>query len=1297
MATLALLCALAGVLAFACAPAQAKTVHVFAGSFGSEGTGPGQFNEPRAIAVNDATHDVYVVDRQNNRVEEFNSTGSTLLREFDGSGAPTGVFSTPAQIAVDNSGDPLDPSNGDVYVVDHGHGVIDKFSETGVYLGQLTGTCEANEESPPCSKSKLIPFPAIGGGEESGISGLAVDSTGTLWVGVEEGSIYNFSDGLVNGYISSRITHFGTGIGAFAVDSEDNFYIKTAVHEAAKVTSAGGLLLLPFGFDEGEVVSGIAVDPVAGEVYIDNLTTIGAFTLGGSQIERFGSGHLPAESKYPSEASLGVAVDGADGTVYASDVAANDVSVFDAVTLPTVGLTALSEQTPRSVTLNGTVNPEGSPVTSCVFEYDTREYREGEAPHGASVPCSPGAGELVSAHLTGLTPEASYHYRLVAENAVHRPSETPDREFRAGPVLGGEFVTDVASESATLNASIDPNGDDTHYYFQYGASTSYGFEVPVAAPGVDLGSVAGVQSIGVHVQAHLAPGAVYHYRVVVLQGGEVFAEPDRTFTTQAVAGGPVLPDGRAWELVSPADKQGALIEQFADGVGDDIQAANDGSGVTYLTGGPAGEDPQGRVNWSQTLSERVPGGGGWRSEDLTLPRRFPGNGETATASALREEYGLFSSDLSLAAVEPLDVGTPPLSSAATERTVYLRDDAGAGSYVPLVTAGNVPPETTFGGANSAERMYFVAGTPDLSHALLYSPFALTPEAVFESSYTQHAQVNLYEWSAGRLQLVNVLPEAEGGEPTRGPQPQVRLAGGTTNEGFPSEVNPSALSSDGRRVAWTLGIPGHLAGASYKGLYVRDMVDQDTVKVSGPNGVFQWMSSDGSRVFFLEGGDLHECEIVEAAGGISCAYSDLTADYAAGESSGGVQELVSDVSRDGSYAYFVARGVLAGAPGAVSGGDNLYLLHDGGGVWSTSFIATLSPEDESSWYQEEEDLPDLSRISSRVSPDGRYLAFMSDRPLTGYDNTDAASAHADEEVYLYHAPVNPAGETGSLVCASCDPTGARPVGVFDEQEKPLLVDRGETWTGRHNAADAWLAGSIPGWDRAFGQGSQYQPRYLSDSGRLFFNSPDDLVPHATNGVEDVYEYEPEGLGSCATGSSSGNSVYEPARAFEVEGRTGESFAGCVGLISSGTSSQESAFFDASENGDDVFFITEARLVGADYDNAYDVYDAHVCGSEGVPCTAEPVSSPPCDSGDSCKAAPSPQPEIFGPAPSATFTGAGNALEEPAKPAAKTKAKPLTRAQRLTKALKVCGRDRSKKKRADCQAQARRRYGVTKNRK
>ncbi len=1249
------LCGLGCVLVCGVPVVQARTVHVLVGVFGSGGSGGGEFDEPWGIAVSDVTHDVYVVDSRNHRVEEWSASGSSFVGEF----APPGGFSQPTWIAVDNSGDPLDPSNGDVYVVDPGHGVIDKFTATGVFIGSLTG---------PAPKGVSRSFGVL--------EGVAVAPSGEVWVLEGSGEIYNFSDGLVNEYLGERSTIFGALEFGLAVGEENDLYVRT--RGIVKLNSSGQVLVNPF-CGEVEVVDGsvesekpvsgfgVAVDSASGEVFVDNGGSVGVCGLDGEPLDGFNLGKIEFVE------SADVAVDESDGMVYATARVSNEVMVFKAVRLPSVTVGAVSEQSPRSLTLNGTVNPEGEPVTRCEFEYAAAiEYKPGtSAPYKNRVPCSPGPGSLgsgsspvaVSAHLTGLTPETKYDYRLVTENSIPIPSASVNQEVTAGPVLGGEFVTKVTSSSAMLGASIDANGDDTHYYVEYGTSVSYGSYVPVPPPGADIGSGTEVQTIGLPLQG-LTAGTVYHYRVVVVQDGEEFEEPDRTFVTQGVAGGPVLSDGRAWELVSPADKKGALIEQIANGVGDDIQAANNGSGITYLAVGPAvGNDPQGKVNWSQTLSVRVPGGG-WRSEDLTLPRRIPENEENATASALREEYDVFSSDLSLAAVEPLDVGTP-LLSGATERTVYLRDNAVEDrNYIPLVTAGNVPPETTFGGATSGERMYFAAGTADLSHVLLESPFALTEEATFENSYPKLSQTNLYEWSAGRLQLVNILPEEEGGKPTRGPEPQVRLAGGTNLEGYPSEVNPSALSSDGRRVAWTLGIPGHLAGASYEGLYVRDMVEGKTVKVGGSGAVFQWMNSDGSMIFYTEKGDLFVFNFETGT------RTDLTADQAAGETDGGVQELVSDVSRDGSYVYFVARGVLAGASGAVSGGDNLYVLHDVGGVWLTSFIATLSPEDEKSWYQEEESLPDLSRISSRVSPEGRYLTFMSDRPLTGYDNVDALSGHADEEVYLYDAV------SSRLVCASCDPTGARPVGVFDEQEKPLLVDRGEVWTGREGLADSWLAGSIPGWDKAFGHGSQYQPRYLSDSGRLFFNSPDTLVPRATNGVEDVYEFEPAGVGDCSAGAASGSTVYVA------------SSGGCVGLISSGISSQESAFFDASENGDDAFFVTAAKLVASDYDNGYDVYDAHVCSSEGVVCSSESVLSPPCSSGDSCKGAPSPQPEIFGAPPSATFSGTGNLIEPKAKPKVKPKTKHKV-AKKTKKKKRSRGARKAQKKHGARQAAARRR--------
>ena len=138
---------------------------------------------------------------------------------------------------------------------------------------------------------------------------------------------------------------------------------------------------------------------------------------------------------------------------------------------------------------------------------------------------------------------------------------------------------------------------------------------------------------------------------------------------------------------------------------------------------------------------------------------------------------------------------------------------------------------------------------------------------------------------------------------------------------------------------------------------------------------------------------------------------------------------------------------------------------------------------------------------------------------------------------------------------------------------------------------------------------------------------------------------------------------------------------MSLISSGTSRGESSFYDASENGDDVYFITSSRLVSEDVDTSYDVYDAHVCSPE-APCSTAPVSPPPCTSGDSCKAAPSPQPAIFGAPASATFNGAGNV--SPAGPATKTSvARSLTCKKGLVEKRHECVRKR--KPEAEAQSQ------------
>ena len=155
--------------------------------------------------------------------------------------------------------------------------------------------------------------------------------------------------------------------------------------------------------------------------------------------------------------------------------------------------------------------------------------------------------------------------------------------------------------------------------------------------------------------------------------------------------------------------------------------------------------------------------------------------------------------------------------------------------------------------------------------------------------------------------------------------------------------------------------------------------------------------------------------------------------------------------------------------------------------------------------------------------------------------------------------------------SCNPTGARPNGVLDTVEAGeglgLVVDRRKVWVSGH---EHWLAGNIPGWTAQSLVSALFQSRYLSDKGRLFFNSPDDLVPQATNDKEDVYEYEPAGVGQL-------RKRHRRLRRADLRGQLDE----------------ESAFLEATPSGNDVFFLTAAQLLPQDTDTAFDIYDARVC--------------------------------------------------------------------------------------------------------
>jgi DNA-binding beta-propeller fold protein YncE len=133
-------------LLFSASPALAAEPHPLVSSFGRTPSEP--FTNPNGIAVEESTGDVYVADIGTNTVYKFDASGTPVDYPALGTnaltGTPTGSFSfpedpdTPAQVAVDNSTEPSDPSRGDLYVMDAGHDAIDKFSPSGAYISQIT-------------------------------------------------------------------------------------------------------------------------------------------------------------------------------------------------------------------------------------------------------------------------------------------------------------------------------------------------------------------------------------------------------------------------------------------------------------------------------------------------------------------------------------------------------------------------------------------------------------------------------------------------------------------------------------------------------------------------------------------------------------------------------------------------------------------------------------------------------------------------------------------------------------------------------------------------------------------------------------------------------------------------------------------------------------------------------------------------------------------------------------------------------------------------------------------------------
>ena len=697
-----------------------------------------------------------------------------------------------------------------------------------------------------------------------------------------------------------------------------------------------------------------------------------------------------------------------------------------------------------------------------------------------------------------------------------------------------------------------------------------------------------------------------------------------------------LPDCRAYEQVSPAEKDGldAVTPQALDAAQASACGGGEACTVVYMNDSAAFGGALGNESPNADLATRA--AEGWQTTSLTPPTpQAPANGAAKIAYA-------FSEDLSEAVLrvplQQLTAGAP-----AGVYNLFLRRPSGGYSLV-TATAPPAPPQSGCGDCFEGEDVPAFAGASgDFNHVLFEAN-----DSLLEGAPGVGVE-NLYETVAEHVRLVGILPD--GTIPAQG----ATAGGGIDAVSEHARELEHAISQDGSRVLFEAAADGGAPDPQQKGkteLYGR-IDGSSTVEVSAPapgaepsdcetqgrvcdpgSAQFWAASDDGSIVYFTgkaaltkesntgpeegsgaedPGDDLYRYDVEDGV------LTDLTVDT--GDPNGASVLGVVGSSEDGSFVYFVADGDLGG--NAVSGRPNLYVWHETAERAGTlRYIATLqapTPEEEkhieamrAGGTEYHSDVADWTsrptESQAYVTPDGRHLAFMSVERLTGYDNEDQATGEADHEVFEYSA------ETGELVCASCDASRARPLGSAFIGAK--LTERVST--------------------------PFHQPRSLSDDGsRLFFSSPDPLVPGLSGGSVKLFEYE----------------------------------NGTVQLISGTEDGGDAMFLDASASGNDVFFATREQLAPTDADELVDVYDARVEGGLPAPpvvtlcqqsACREPLGSPPSF-----------------PVPTSTsFAGTGNLAPAPhAKP---------TRAQLLSRALARCEKLRRRKERSVCIDEARRRY-------
>jgi len=570
-----------------------------AGSFGTTADAPtGEFDNPQGIAINQTTGAVYVRDRDNRRVEQFDLDGNFVrawgwnvaaagdagdtpggqfeicvtLCQIGATGAGIGQFATASTVIA--TGIDVSPVDGDVFVVDPSNRRVQRFNSDGT------------PDASPVIGSAAV-YPTLQPRH------LAIGTGGVL-----------YTQGAANNIDILRYD-FGTGsfdtlgpIGMVAVTGQ------AAVAESLDLDPVTGRLIV------GSNPAG-ALDTVVYEI-------AGAQTASPSLFDTHmskGAGNLTIN---------GIGLDPAQGKIFVSTATGGSrVLVLDAdgSSPPVVEISAASDVGAHQATFHGSVTPGGptSVATSYRFEYSETGREDDWTP--VAPLASVGDGNLpvaVDDAVSGLEANTFYRMRVVAEKAFDSGSATSAELTFLTDSVAPEVTTLTTKQrgpsSAVLTGRVNANNLPTTWWFEYGETTEYGSVLPVPAAAAS----GGVEQAIEQQVAGLEPDTTYHYRLVAANSEGTTAGSDRTFETRTAV---EAPSGRAYEMVTPAEKTVRTTARFGAPL-HELAATGipslDGETMIYALGNGGTADPDGGAGSSHFPDMMMlrRGTSGWRHEAI---------------------------------------------------------------------------------------------------------------------------------------------------------------------------------------------------------------------------------------------------------------------------------------------------------------------------------------------------------------------------------------------------------------------------------------------------------------------------------------------------------------------------------------------------------------------------------------------------------------------------------------------------------------------------------------------------------